>query len=83
MMLDATTTNASGKAGAKPPVASAGVLGWIRSNLFSTWYNSLLTIAALILLWKTVLPFIRWAFIDSLWFATSRSATPPVVPAGR
>jgi general L-amino acid transport system permease protein len=32
----------------KPPVASVGVLGWLRKNLFSSWINSLLTI---IMLW--------------------------------
>ena len=31
----------------KPPVISTGVLGWLRQNLFSTWYNTLLTLVAL------------------------------------
>lgn len=31
----------------KPPVTSVGVLGWLRKNLFNTWYNSLLTVVAL------------------------------------
>ncbi len=31
----------------RPPVASIGVLGWLRKNLFSTWYNTLLTLVAL------------------------------------
>ncbi len=31
----------------KPPVASVGVLGWLRKNLFSSWINSLLTIVML------------------------------------
>ncbi len=56
----------------KPPVASIGVVGWARANLFSTWYNSLLTIAVLILLWHSLIPFIRWALIDSRWFSTSQ-----------
>ena len=56
----------------KPPASSVGVLGWIRANLFSTWYNSLLTLLALAILVKTVPPFVRWAFIDSSWMATSQ-----------
>ncbi len=57
----------------KPPVASVGVMGWMRANLFSTWYNSLLTVVVLLILWKTAIPFFRWAIIDSLWFSTSEA----------
>ncbi len=35
----------------KPPVTSIGVLGWLRKNFFSTWYNALLTLFALWLLY--------------------------------
>ncbi len=56
----------------RPPVASVGVVGWIRGNLFSSWFNSLLTIFVLIILWYTLIPFVRWAFIDSLWMSTSQ-----------
>ncbi len=56
----------------KPPVASVGVTGWVRENLFSNWFNSLLTIGVMIGLWYSMIPFIRWAFIDSLWFSTSQ-----------
>jgi general L-amino acid transport system permease protein len=52
----------------KPPVASVGMVGWIRANLFSNWYNSLLTIVTAFILWKSLLPFLRWALIDSVWF---------------
>jgi general L-amino acid transport system permease protein len=51
----------------KPPVTSVGVIGWARANLFNGWFNSLLTIATIALLYKTVPPIIRWAFIDSVW----------------
>ena len=56
----------------KPPAASVGVLGWLRTNLFSSWFNSLLTSAILYLLWITIPPFIRWAFIDSLWMSSGK-----------
>jgi len=51
----------------KPPITEVGVLGWLRSNLFNTWYNSLLTILVLLALWQIVPPFFSWAFIDSVW----------------
>ncbi len=56
----------------KPPASSVGVLGWIRANLFSTWYNAVLTLLALLILVKTVPPLISWVFIDSSWTATSQ-----------
>ena len=29
------------------PASSVGFLGWIKNNLFSTWFNSILTVIAL------------------------------------
>jgi len=57
----------------KPPVTSVGVVGWIRANLFNTWFNSILTLITLYALGKIVPPLIRWAFIDSLWFSTGEA----------
>jgi general L-amino acid transport system permease protein len=54
----------------KPPVTSVGVIGWMRANLFNGWFNSLLTIVTLYVLWIIIPPFIRWAFIDSVWNTT-------------
>ncbi|HSO66667.1 MAG TPA: amino acid ABC transporter permease [Desulfatirhabdiaceae bacterium] len=54
----------------RPPVTSVGVIGWIKTNLFNSVLNSILTILSLIFLWKTVPPLIRWIFIDSLWVST-------------
>jgi general L-amino acid transport system permease protein len=54
----------------RPPVTSVGVIGWARANLFSSPVNSILTIVTLFLLWKTVPPLLRWAFIDSVWNTT-------------
>ncbi len=54
----------------KPPVTSVGVIGWLKGNLFNSWFNSVLTIVTLYFLWITVPSFIRWAFVDSLWIST-------------
>ena len=32
-----------------PPVIEIGVLGWMKKNLFSTWYNTVLTLIGLYL----------------------------------
>ena len=57
----------------KPPTGSVGVLGWLKQNLFNSWFNSLLTLATLFLLWKTVPPFVKWAFFDSLWISSGEA----------
>jgi len=54
----------------KPPVTEVGVVGWIRTNLFKGWLNSVLTIITVYVLWKIFPPLIRWAFIDSVWFSS-------------
>lgn len=55
----------------KPPVTSVGVIGWLKNNLFNGYFNSFLSLITLYLLWLTVPPFIKWAFIDSLWFSSA------------
>lgn len=57
----------------KPPAASIGIIGWIRTNLFNGVLNSLLTVVTLFLLWKVIPPLLRWAFIDSAWHTTSQA----------
>ena len=57
----------------KPPVTNVGVLGWLRNNLFNTWYNSLLTIITLLILAWLIPPLVKWAFIDSLWNSSSEA----------
>jgi general L-amino acid transport system permease protein len=54
----------------KPPVTEVGVVGWIRTNLFKGWLNSVLTIITVYVLWKIFPPLIRWALIDSVWFSS-------------
>ncbi|MFW6055366.1 MAG: amino acid ABC transporter permease, partial [Thermodesulfobacteriota bacterium] len=55
----------------KAPIIKISALAWIKANLFNGWFNSLLTLVTLYLLWKVVPPFIQWAFIDSLWTAAA------------
>ncbi len=56
-----------------PPVTAVGVIGWLRQNLFSTWYNTLLTVLALYLLYQIVPPLIAWAFIEADWVGETRA----------
>jgi general L-amino acid transport system permease protein len=60
-------SNAKNKRVIKPPLASVGILGWMRENLFSSPLNTFLTIIIISILWFSVIPFLKWAFIDSSW----------------
>jgi general L-amino acid transport system permease protein len=56
---------------ARPP-DPPGILEWIRRNLFSTWYNSLLTLVVLaVILWVGA-SFIRWALTIANWEPVTR-----------
>lgn len=55
----------------KPPVSNVGVLGWIKKNLFNGVLNSILTLLTLYVLARIIPPFIKWAFVRSVWFTSS------------
>jgi general L-amino acid transport system permease protein len=54
----------------KPPMTSIGVVGWAKTNLFNTWYNSVFTLVTLLFLANVLPALVRWAFIDSLFMST-------------
>ena len=47
------------------PVIAQGVLGWFRENLFSTWYNSLLTIVVGYIAVVNLAPVVDWALFSA------------------
>ena len=49
------------------PPSPPGGLEWIRKNLFSTWYNSLLTIAGGTLVYFTLINIVTWIFKMADW----------------
>lgn len=49
------------------PPTSVGALGWLRANLFSSWFNSILTILIAWLLLKMLPPVFQWMFFDATW----------------
>lgn len=51
-----------------------GVWAWLRANLFSSLFNTILTLLALYLLAVAVPPVIRWALIDAVWQAPNGQA---------
>jgi general L-amino acid transport system permease protein len=52
-----------------PPAVSVGAIGWLRANLFNTWYNSLLTLVILWMLIEVVPGLVAWLTYDAVWQA--------------
>jgi len=57
-----------------PPIATVGVLGWLRNNLFSSFFNTILTFFSLYLLYLIIPPVVQWAFVNADWFGESSDA---------
>jgi general L-amino acid transport system permease protein len=56
------------------PVASTGLLGWLRTNLFSSPGNIALTIICLALIVWIVPPLVRFFLVDAVWSGADRQA---------
>lgn len=56
-----------------PPRLSVGVLGWLRKNLFSTWYNTLLTLFSLWVVCTVGGNLLVWAFTSARWGVITQS----------
>lgn len=67
------TDHSLSAADAKPPVTQVGIPGWIRSNLFNGWFNSILTLLAVVSLGLIVPGLVKWAFMDSVWFSPAQA----------
>ena len=49
----------------KPPIATTGLLGWLRLNLFSNWSNTLLTILVVYFLYQIIPWFLHWSLFSA------------------
>src|SRR5712691_4062433 len=57
-----------------PPPATSGLFGWLRANLFSSLFNTVLTVVAVAFLAVTIPSVIRWALFDAVWTAPNSRA---------
>jgi general L-amino acid transport system permease protein len=55
-----------------PPVSDAGVFGWLRTNLFSTWYNCIFTV-----LIGGLIAYIAYGLLDWMVFDATFKNMPP------
>ena len=59
------------------PVKTTGFVGFLRTRLFNSPTNILLTIVSLLLLWFTVIPALKFMLIDAVWTGKDRTACLP------
>ncbi len=45
-----------------PPASAVGLIGWVRANLFSGWFNTLITLATLYVIYAILAAILPWAF---------------------
>ncbi|WP_243368230.1 amino acid ABC transporter permease [Microvirga solisilvae] len=57
-----------------PPNLARGPVAWIRENLFSGPFNTILTLVVFYLLYVSVPPLMKFLFIDAVWSGTDRAA---------
>jgi general L-amino acid transport system permease protein len=56
------------------PIKTTGFVGFLRTRLFNSPTNILLTLVSIMLLWLTVIPAIKFLLVDAVWHGTDRNA---------
>jgi general L-amino acid transport system permease protein len=56
------------------PIKTTGFVGFLRTRLFNSPANTLLTVLSALLIWFTVVPTIRFLLIDAVWNGADRNA---------
>lgn len=55
-----------------PPAGTVGVVGWLRQNLFSGIFSSILTVVSIVVLVVSIPPILDWAFFSADFTGGSR-----------
>ena len=79
-MSTTTTTHTPVPERSQPPMLVAGPLAWMRANLFSSVWSSLVTLALAYFLLKFAVGFVDWAFLKSVWTVPMDPATGKLNP---
>jgi general L-amino acid transport system permease protein len=56
------------------PVKTTGFVGFVRTRLFNSPPNIVLTIAGALLIWFTVVPSLKFLLVDAVWTGSDRNA---------
>ncbi len=55
-----------------PPLSETSIFGWMQKNLFSSFFNSILTIVTLYIVYLTLKGIYIWGFADATFIAENR-----------
>ncbi len=58
----------------RAPVKTTGLVGFLRERLFGSPFNIMLTVVSALLLWLTLVPAVKFLFVDAVWSGTDRAA---------
>ncbi len=78
-MSDVTLNAAAANPEAAPraaPVVSTGPVAWLRTNLFSSWINTAVSLLLAYLLIRWTIGFVDWAFINAVWSVPMQGIVP-------
>jgi general L-amino acid transport system permease protein len=56
------------------PLVTTGLIGFLRTRLFNSPLNAVLTIASALLLWFTIVPTVKFLLVDAVWQGNDRNA---------
>ena len=56
------------------PIKTTGFVGFLRTRLFNSPTNILITIVSALLLWFTIIPLVKFLLIDAVWSGKDRNA---------
>src|SRR5215213_2432581 len=62
------------------PVKTTGFIGFLRTRLFNSPTNILITIVSALLLWFILVPALKFALVDAVWTGADRTACLPKNP---
>jgi general L-amino acid transport system permease protein len=73
MLADADRVHTPGPS-LPAPKSEIGVYGWLRANLFSSWFNSILTVVAAYAIYLILPPLLDWAIFSADFVGDSRDS---------
>jgi general L-amino acid transport system permease protein len=56
-----------------PPASTTGVIGWMRENLFSSVFNTILTLVSAYVIWQALSGFVSYTIINANFVGTSQA----------
>ena len=63
----AAASQASSSNPLPPPRSEVGIIGWVRENLFSSWFNVILTTSSGVIIVLALVYGLRWIIADADW----------------